>query len=601
MTVMLGAQRGRELGTSVERHVAHRGAKPLQHDHRVAPLARWRGLRVGGRWHVSGDEGKDPAEKQLRRPRVEGEDPTPFQDAKHFFDGDLGARREDVRELAEHHVELAVCERRALHTAFLPHDVVQSRERGVFLRDREQRRRQVAAGDPGARPSRGCRRGAGAAPDVQGLRPGTQARKVHEPSRARSRRLSERRERLPDLSLGRLERVEGVGSHGSRGERSPGRITLRLAASTGKALKKSRRYRAVPTKGRVLMMNEKVATELKGSVRGDVILPDDGRYDEARKVYNAMIDKRPAVVVRCTGVAAVIAAVKADGWFVTANAKENQDLFWALRGGGGNFGVVTSFQYKLQPVRNITGGPMFFEKEDAEKVMRTFDEYISRAPRELGAFFAWQIAPPLPFIPEDRHGDTLCVLVACWTGPPSEAEEALAPLRGAADVVAAHVGPMPYPALNSAFDGLVPPGLQHYWKAVFAKDLSDGAIEAHLANGPKVPVVNSTMHIYPINGAVHDVASDATAFGHREAKYAMVIAGMWPDPAQNEASTQWVKNYYKGLAPHAEEGGYINFAAGDDMNRVRANFGVNYDRLCDVKAKYDSENVFRHNQNISPA
>jgi len=458
------------------------------------------------------------------------------------------------------------------------------------------------------------------------------------------------------------------------------------------------------------MMNEKVAMELKGSVRGDVILPDDGRYDEARKVYNAMIDKRPAVVVRCTGVADVIAAVKAaraaglavairggghsvpgfgtaddalvvdlgrmrgirvdpatktaraeggatwgdfnhathafglattggiisttgiagltlgggigyltrgaglsldnlisadvvtaDGSFVTANAKENQDLFWALRGGGGNFGVVTSFQYKLQPVRNITGGPMFFEKEDAEKVMRTFDEYISRAPRELGAFFAWQIAPPLPFIPEDRHGDTLCVLVACWTGPPSEAEEALAPLRGAADVVAAHVGPMPYPALNSAFDGLVPPGLQHYWKAVFAKDLSDGAIEAHLANGPKVPVVNSTMHIYPINGAVHDVASDATAFGHREAKYAMVIAGMWPDPAQNEASTQWVKNYYKGLAPHAEEGGYINFAAGDDMNRVRANFGVNYDRLCDVKAKYDSENVFRHNQNISPA
>src|SRR6266699_2683860 len=235
--------------------------------------------------------------------------------------------------------------------------------------------------------------------------------------------------------------------------------------------------------------------------------------------------------------------VLADGSFVTANPNANPDLFWALRGGGGNFGVVTNFQYKLQPVKNIVGGPMFFEVEDAEKVMRTFDEYISRAPRELGAFFAWQIAPPLPFIPEDRHGDTLCVLVACWTGPPSEAEEAFAPLRGAADLVAAHVGPMPYPALNGAFDGLVPPGLQHYWKAVFAKDLSDGAIEAHLANGPKVPVVNSTMHIYPINGAVHDVASDATAFGHREAKYAMVIAGMWPDPAQNEASTQWVKNY----------------------------------------------------------
>ncbi len=458
------------------------------------------------------------------------------------------------------------------------------------------------------------------------------------------------------------------------------------------------------------MMNEKVATELKGSVRGEVILPNDGRYDDARKVYNAMIDKRPAVVVRCTGVADVIAAVKAaraaglaiairggghsvpgfgtaddalvidlgrmrgirvdpatktvqaeggstwgdfnhathafglattggiisttgiagltlgggigyltrgaglsldnllsadivlaDGSFVTASANAKPDLFWALRGGGGNFGVVTNFQFKLQPVNNIVGGPMFFEKEDAEKVMRAFDAYISRAPRELGAFFAWQIAPPLPFIPEDRHGDTLCVLVSCWTGSPSEAEKALAPLRGAAAVVAAHVGPMPYPALNSAFDGLVPPGMQHYWKAVFAKGLSDGAIEAHLANGPKVPVVNSTMHIYPINGAVHDVASDATAFGHRDSKYAMVIAGMWPDPAQNEHNIRWVRDYYKALAPHAEEGGYINFAAGDDMNRVRANFGRNYDRLGGVKSKYDPENVFCHNQNISPA
>jgi len=458
------------------------------------------------------------------------------------------------------------------------------------------------------------------------------------------------------------------------------------------------------------MITEKVATELKGSVRGEVILPNDGRYDDARKVYNAMIDKRPAVVVRCTGVADVIAAVKAaraeglavairggghsvpgfgtadeavvidlgrmrgirvdpeaktvraeggatwgdfnhathafslattggiisttgiagltlgggigyltrgaglsldnlvsadvvlaDGSFVTASADMNPDLFWALRGGGGNFGVVTNFEYKLQPLKNIVGGPMFFEVEDAEKVMRAFDAYISRAPRELGAFFAWQIAPPLPFIPEDRHGDTFCALVACWTGPPSEAEKALAPLRGAADVVAAHVGPMPYPALNSAFDGLVPPGLQHYWKAVFAKELSDGAIGAHLEHGPKVPVVNSTTHIYPINGAVHDVAPDATAFGHRDAKYAMVIAGMWPDPTQNEANVRWVRDYYKALAPHAEEGGYINFAAGDDMNRVRANFGRNYDRLCEAKTKYDPENVFRHNQNISPA
>ena len=457
-------------------------------------------------------------------------------------------------------------------------------------------------------------------------------------------------------------------------------------------------------------MNEKVATELKGTVRGEVVFPPDAEYENARKVYNAMIDKRPAVLVRCTGVADVIAAVKAahaeglavavrggghsvpgfgtaddavvvdltrmrgirtdpdaktvraeggctwgdfnhathafglattggiisttgiagltlgggigyltrgaglsldnlvsadvvlaDGSFTTASADRNPDLFWALRGGGGNFGVVTGFEFALRPLKNVVAGPMFFEVDDAPKVLRAFDAYIDRAPRELGAFFAWQIAPPLPFIPEDRHGDTFCALVACWAGPPADAERALAPLREAAPVVAEAVGPMPYPAINSAFDALVPPGLQHYWKAVFSKGLTDGAIDAHVTHGPKVPVVNSTVHIYPINGAVHDVAPDATAFGHRDAKYAMVVAGMWPDPAQNEANVRWVRDYYKALAPHTEEGGYINFAAGDDMNRVQANFGKNYARLREVKSKYDPGNVFRHNQNIVPA
>jgi len=293
--------------------------------------------------------------------------------------------------------------------------------------------------------------------------------------------------------------------------------------------------------------------------------------------------------------------VLADGSYVTTSETKNRDLLWALRGGGGNFGIVTNLEYRLHSVKNIVGGPMFFEVEDAPEVLRAYDEYITDAPRGLGAFFAWQIAPPLPFIPEDRHGDTFCVLAACWTGPPQRADKVLAPLRDAAPVVAHAIGPMPYPALNSAFDALVPPGLQHYWKAVFAKELTDGAIEAHLEYGPKIPVVNSTMHIYPINGAVHDVAPGATAFGHRDAKYATVIAGMWPDPAQNEANIRWVRNYYKALAPHSEEGGYINFAASDDMGRVRANFGRNYERLRKAKSKYDPGNVFRHNQNIVPA
>ena len=174
------------------------------------------------------------------------------------------------------------------------------------------------------------------------------------------------------------------------------------------------------------------------------------------------------------------------------------------------------------------------------------------------------------------------------------------PLRDVAPVVAEMVGPMPYPALNGAFDALVPPGLQHYWKANFVKELTDDAIEAHLRHGPDVPAVNSTVHIYPIDGAVHRVDPDATAFAHRDANFATVIAGMWPDPADNDANVRWVKDYYAATAPHSEEGGYINFMAGDDQDRVRANFGRHYDRLVEVKRTYDPGNLFHLNQNIAP-
>ena len=160
---------------------------------------------------------------------------------------------------------------------------------------------------------------------------------------------------------------------------------------------------------------------------------------------------------------------------------------------------------------------------------------------------------------------------------------------------------MPYPALNSAFDGLVPPGLQHYWKANFVTELTDDAIAAHMEHGPKVPAVNSTMHIYPINGACHRVAPDATAFAYRDATFATVIAGMWPDPADNEANTAWVKDYYAATAPHSESGGYVNFMAGDDQERIRDNYKGNYDRLAATKRRYDPDNLFRHNQNIQPA
>jgi FAD/FMN-containing dehydrogenase len=292
--------------------------------------------------------------------------------------------------------------------------------------------------------------------------------------------------------------------------------------------------------------------------------------------------------------------VTADGKFVVASDKENEDLFWALRGGGGNFGVVTSFEFRVHPVKDIYGGPMFFELEHVPDILDWYRHYIKTAPEEMGAFPAFQIAPPLPFIPDNRHGEPFVALVACWAGPIDEGAQALKPFHDVAPVVAEFVGPMPYPALNSAFDALVPPGLQHYWKANFVKELTDASIAAHLEHGPKLPAVNSTIHIYPINGAVHRVGADQTAFAYRDANFATVIAGMWPDPTQNKANIQWVRDYYDATAPHSESGGYINFMAEDDQGRIKDNYRANYQRLVDVKRKYDPNNLFHVNQNIKP-
>jgi FAD/FMN-containing dehydrogenase len=450
--------------------------------------------------------------------------------------------------------------------------------------------------------------------------------------------------------------------------------------------------------------------QLRDRVQGQVINPGDAGYDEARRVFNAMIDRHPAAIVRPAGAADVAAAVDyareagldlavrggghsvpgfgtvddgvvidlsamrtvtvdpakrraraaggatwadfnsatsahglastggvvsttgvggltlgggigylarglglacdnlvsaevvtADGQLVTANEREHEDLFWALRGGSGNFGVATSLEFRLHPVGDIYGGPMFFDMADAEGVLRFYRDWIKEAPEAFGGFPAFQIAPPLPFIPENRHGETMLAFITCWAGPIDEGEAVLKPLHDVAPVVAEHVGPMPYAALNGAFDALYPPGaLQHYWKANFVTELTDDAIKAHLEWGPKVPVVNSTVHIYPINGACHRVPADATAFAHREATFATVIAGMWPDPAQNEANIAWVRGYYDATAPYSETGGYVNFMSGDDQDRVPANYGTNYERLRDVKRKYDPGNLFHVNQNIKP-
>jgi FAD/FMN-containing dehydrogenase len=204
-------------------------------------------------------------------------------------------------------------------------------------------------------------------------------------------------------------------------------------------------------------------------------------------------------------------------------------------------------------------------------------------------------------VPESRVGEPFVAVVSCWSGSTPEGEKILQGFRDVASPVAEMVGSMPYPALNSAFDALVPRGLQHYWKAAFLGDLSAEAIRTHMEHGPDVPTVNSTVHLYPINGACHDVASDATAFGHRDATYAAVIAGMWPDPADNEANTAWVKDYYEAIAPQSQGGGYVNFASADDQAKVAANYGANYARLQEVKGQYDPGNLFHLNQNIQPS
>lgn len=292
--------------------------------------------------------------------------------------------------------------------------------------------------------------------------------------------------------------------------------------------------------------------------------------------------------------------VTADGRIVVASENENADLFWAIRGGGGNFGVCTSLEYKLHPIETVYWGPMFYEVEETETIMKFYREFIKDAPPEMGGFPGFQLAPPLPFIPEDRHGDMFSVIVGCWAGDPAEGEARFKAFHDVAEVKAEMVGPLPYPAINGAFDALFPPGIRQYWKGNFVKELTDEAIAEHVRHGPNAPTVSSTMHLYPINGVCHDVSPDATAFGHRDANFSMVILAASDDPAQDATNTKWVRDYSDALAPHSEAGGYVNFMDDDDSVRVQDNYGGNYDRLVSIKRQYDPDNLFRINQNIAP-
>ena len=449
--------------------------------------------------------------------------------------------------------------------------------------------------------------------------------------------------------------------------------------------------------------------QFKTKLRGQIIGREDPGFEEACKVYNGMIHKRPLLIARCSDVADVIAAVEfgrenhlltsirggghnagglgvcddglvidltpmryirvdpkakrvrvgggsvwgevdhathpfglavpagtisttgvagltlgggighlarkygltidnllsadmvlTDGSFVTVSAKQNEDLFWAIRGGGGNFGVVTSFEFRAHPVHTVHAGPMLWEMDQAETVLKWYREFITQAPEELSGFFAFLTVPPAPIFPEHLHLRKMCAIVWCHCGGPRKAATALKSVRSFLKPALDLVGPLPYPVLQSMFDGLYPPGLQWYWKANFVKTLSDEAARLNVEHGSRLPTMHSTMHMYPINGAAGRVGADDTAWGYRDATWAQVIVGVDPDPGKKDQLIDWARTYWDALHPHSMEGSYVNFMMEEGAGSVQSSYRSSYDRLAAIKAKYDPANFFRVNQNIPP-
>jgi hypothetical protein len=455
-------------------------------------------------------------------------------------------------------------------------------------------------------------------------------------------------------------------------------------------------------------MSSLAPAALEIAMRGTITAPGDPDYDERRKLYNAMIDRRPRLIARCTDAADVIAAVGharsegmplairggghngaglgsvddglvvdlsgmrgvivdpaskvarvlggsllgdvdhacqpfglalpsgiisttgvggitlggglghltrgggltidnliaadvvlADGRLVRTSASEHPDLFWALRGGGGNFGVVVSFSFSLREVSDVLAGPTLWPMEAAPAVMRAFDRYMESAPDIVSGFFLFLEVPPAPPFPEELHGRKMCGIAWCVTDP--DATDVFDDLLGAAKPDLHGVQRMPFPMWNSAFDGLYPPGHQWYWRADFVKELSDEAIALHCEHGAKLPTMQSSMHMYPINGAAARVGKDDTAWAYRDAKYGMVIVGVDPEPANAGLIRDWTVAYHEALHPYSMGGAYVNMMMEEGQERVRASYRDHYDRLAEVKATYDPGNLFRVNQNIQPA
>lgn len=344
-----------------------------------------------------------------------------------------------------------------------------------------------------------------------------------------------------------------------------------------------------------------------------------GEVDHATHAFGLAV---PAGTVACTGIAGLTLGgghgylvrkygltldnlleadiVLADGRLVTANAENYADLFWAIRGGGGNFGIVTSFLYRAHPVSTVVGGPMLWDLERATEVMRWYRDFIVNAPEDVYGFFAFMNVPPGAPFPEHLHKKNMCGIVWCFTGELKRAEAILQSIRDRFPPEFEHVNPMPFPQLQSLFDPLLPTGMQWYWKGDFFTELTDEAIAQHLKFGSQLPTQLSTMHLYPVDGAANQVGRNDTAFSYREAKWSMIIVGIDPDPANAEKITNWAKEYWHALHPYSCGGAYVNFMMEEGQERVKATYRDNYDRLVAIKSKYDPTNLFRVNQNIKP-
>lgn len=292
--------------------------------------------------------------------------------------------------------------------------------------------------------------------------------------------------------------------------------------------------------------------------------------------------------------------ILADGSIVTANRKENPDLFWALRGGGGNFGVVSSFLFQLHEIHTVYGGPMFWPIEKAKEAMKFYRELMFSADNDLYGFFAFLVVPPAEPFPEHLHNQTVCGVVWNYTGPKEKADEVFAPIRNFGPPILDFVGPIPMPALQSMFDIFYPPGLQWYWKADFFEDVSEDAMDQFINYGSDLPTGHSTMHLYPVDGKVHDVPNEATAWANRKAKWVAVMVGVDPDPANKDKITKWCKAYHNATHPYSMGGAYVNFMMEEAQGRIESTYGENYKRLARIKKIYDPNNFFHINQNIKP-